>query len=163
MKDRKKKILVAALAVVTAGLITNQVLGADCDAYSTEAIGQQRQQLAMACELTGAMWNVDFNYHRNWCVKGISQADLSKGKSDRAKLIATCEKQADQMDCNAYAQSAVVQHQQNLELSCGLSGAEWNDNPEYHIQWCKKGIPAAKLAEGRRKRAKALYNCLTKR
>lgn len=48
------------------------------------------------------------------------------------------------LNCDAYAAAAVAQHQQNIALGCGFTGAAWSNDHAGHRNWCF--APATKMA-----------------
>ncbi|MCP4932672.1 MAG: hypothetical protein GY927_00370 [bacterium] len=62
-------------------------------------------------------------------------------------------------DCNAYAQSAVSQNQQNKRMNCRFSGSAWQNNSGAHLAWCLIA-PSSQVRAETRKRQRALAGCL---
>ena len=49
--------------------------------------------------------------------------------------------------CQNYAQSAVDQHAENLQLNCGFGGPRWQSDFVRHRDWCRAVGPVAAQRE----------------
>ena len=68
------------------------------------------------------------------------------------------------LNCNAYAQSAVNQQAMNLKLKCGFKGGAWSSNYAGHAAWCKQtNVKMADLTNQQKIRQKALNSCSQKK
>jgi len=64
------------------------------------------------------------------------------------------------LNCNAYAQSAIDQQNQNLKQKCGFKGGRWSLDFAGHLNWCKKSnIKMHNLTNEQKARIKALGQC----
>lgn len=69
---------------------------------------------------------------------------------------------ADQnLNCDAYAASAVEQQQRNLSMACLLSGTGWSANAKAHRAWCLlPGVHMADLTREQKAREASLQECV---
>ncbi len=60
--------------------------------------------------------------------------------------------------CRNYADSAVWQHNRNVNARCGYGGLRWHYAWQLHYNWCR-GAPKWRAKEERRIRRRALRAC----
>lgn len=53
-----------------------------------------------------------------------------------AMAVAPAAYAASEDFCNAYAEQAVAQNNENATNQCGFTGARWHDNFQIHQTWC---------------------------
>ena len=122
-----------------------------CDRYARSALEFQKQNLLNRCGYSGPEWSDNFRYHFDWCMNGQNFRSAEKWTQWREVRIANCrstsnlgnlqhqEVQDTTTACRNYASDAVRQQQENIRLSCGLVGPEWNLEFQYHYAWCMNG------------------------
>jgi hypothetical protein len=129
-----------------------------CEGYARQAAQQNRQNAELGCGLSGAQWSPDYRYHYDWCVQGRNWESATRWNQWRDGELAKCRvaktkppapqppspqppapQPAAVQICEGYARQAVQQNQQNTQLSCGLSGPQWNSEYRYHFDWCVQG------------------------
>ncbi|WP_324754160.1 hypothetical protein [Roseovarius sp. Pro17] len=66
------------LAFVALVLNAATVSAQDCDAYSTRAVSQNRENIARACGFSDQLWSSDRTYHLNWCRQDGDEAAAEK-------------------------------------------------------------------------------------
>ena len=68
------------------------------------------------------------------------------------------------LNCQAYAQAAINQQQQNTNTKCGYGGPAWSLNYNAHLNWCKRNnVRMADLTREDRARRNALNLCKLKK
>ena len=65
----------------------------------------------------------------------------------------------EQLNCDAYAASAVAQHEENTRNDCGLTGPRWSTDYNGHANWCRSGARMADLTTEDNARRDALVAC----
>jgi len=65
---------------------------------------------------------------------------------------------ASSANCDWYVKTALEQQQRNLNMKCGLSGAEWSVDKNAHAQWCASVGPDVSRAMAQKREA-ALAQC----
>jgi hypothetical protein len=79
-------------------------------------------------------------------------------------FVLTVDARADSnLNCDAYADAAVAQNQQNITLGCGFAGPAWSDDFAAHRNWClapATGMP--NLTSEDQARTSALARCSNK-
>ncbi len=135
-----------------------------CGQFAEQAVEQNRQNIERSCDLTGAEWSSDYGYHFSKCDRAADYAAVTKQlfEARQGRLDACLQAIEDKSAfCAAYGDTAVEQQRTNTSEGCGLSGAPWSDDRQYHVQWC------ASLGEdyrdqalaGQELRSKALREC----
>jgi hypothetical protein len=66
--------------------------------------------------------------------------------------------QAQAVNCDWYADTALKQQQQNEQRKCGFSGPEWGVSRQVHVAWCGTQAPDRWRAMAQ-KRAQMLAGC----
>lgn len=66
--------------------------------------------------------------------------------------------QAQAVNCNWYADTALKQQQQNELRKCGFTGAEWSTSRTAHLAWCGTQPPDRWKAQAQ-KREQQLAGC----
>jgi hypothetical protein len=80
-------------------------------------------------------------------------------------LLASQPSLADQnLNCGAYAATAVEQQNQNAALGCGLKGGAWHADFQRHFNWCvQPNVKMANLTKEDNYRKDALAQCSARR
>jgi hypothetical protein len=67
------------------------------------------------------------------------------------------------LNCDAYAATAVADNQQNKTFGCGLQGPGWHSDFNAHVQWCKQdATKMVNLTDEDKARKSALAQCAQK-
>ncbi|QKK03412.1 MAG: hypothetical protein HND55_12530 [Pseudomonadota bacterium] len=140
-----------------------------CERYAAAAVGQQQQNLELGCGLSGPAWNADHSAHYNWCMHGENHERFAAAEERRrAERLASCRSAAtppgrvQDTACTDYAETAVGQHQENLDRDCGFTGPRWSPDFQGHYAWCLDGDNLERFAPAEQKRrAEALEACST--
>ena len=61
-------------------------------------------------------------------------------------------------NCDWYVKTALEQQQRNVNMKCGLTGAEWSVDKNAHAQWCASVGPDVSRAMAQKREA-ALAQC----
>jgi hypothetical protein len=64
-----------------------------------------------------------------------------------------------QIECGAYADTAVKQNQQAINNKCGFKGNRWTSNRDSHYNWCMHGNNLKFTKQETANRAKDINNC----
>lgn len=65
----------------------------------------------------------------------------------------------DDISCNIYADTAVIQNQQQAKNNCGLQPPVWSDDRASHYDWCMR-VSSADAETGNQMRVNGLMSCL---
>lgn len=57
-----------------------------CRNYANQAVAQQKTNLRLKCNYTGAFWHLNYNNHYNWCVSASTGKPASQEKARRDAL-----------------------------------------------------------------------------
>ena len=59
---------------------------------------------------------------------------------------------AQMASCNWYADTALLQQQENEQKKCGFTGPEWNASRQAHLTWCATQVPERWRSEAQKRR-----------
>ncbi len=59
---------------------------------------------------------------------------------------------AQMASCNWYADTALLQQQENERRKCGFTGPEWNPSRQAHLAWCATQNPERWRSEAQKRR-----------
>lgn len=103
------------------------------------------------CGFGGNRWLVDYGTHFNWC---LSQSEEARDQEQQARTLqlqgclesqAAAEEKSKNDACVRYAETAVVQNQENLSRKCEFTGDRWSDDRQTHFDYCQGvGIASAR-------------------
>ena len=112
--------------------------GRQCDLYARDAVDQIKTARTNQCGLRGAIWHGDYERYFDFCMDNRREVRLAR-QARRKKEVNQCIARGGPLDpvCDSYANTAVAQSKENIELSCGFSGARWQNNYIRHYRWCK--------------------------
>ena len=141
MDTSKRGITGPVLLVFLMGLLSVAVLPSEslavsesyCRRYADEAVRANNEAQRLKCRYGGARWSSDWQGHFNWC-RGARKGDAIWETLERRKAIQGCRSAVN--NCRTYAQRAVAQQQENINRSCGYTGARWHSNYSTHYNWC---------------------------
>ncbi len=117
-----------------------------CRAFSKTAAEQYRENLSRNCGLAGPEWHDDEERHLEWCL-----ASPRKEADDLARFRENALKNCGKTWCDAYAELAVEQNEENVRNNCGFSGRRWQSDYRNHFDWC---VGASKTAADSETRAR---------
>lgn len=170
------KTIIAVSIAVLGSLPAQAASELFCTAYANKALGQFETGKEANCkDLNYPVWSTDFKHHYDWC-RTVSEDDANKGAEQRVDVLEACgvtsspasgiitgvAVMADltlEPTCSTYAQSGVDQQQQNLDMSCGLVGPEWNPKFDDHYNWCMHGENVAHAEGEKSRRQDAVDKC----
>jgi hypothetical protein len=138
----RSTFLAAVLLVSFAGT----AVADSCDDYAARAVAAAAEAKKLGClgrtaddgwaqgpiSIVGPRWSPNFEEHANWCRahgndtspfrydQGGSMASSEENQRDRGRLLCTF--------CNEAATEAVQQTQAAVDLKCGFTGPEWDNN-----------------------------------
>jgi len=120
-----------------------------CQGYASNAVFFARLARMSQCGFSGGGWTDDYGAHFNWCLGAAEAARNSEREAriNRLQGCLTALKNARQASCNAYAQAAIVQNDENTMRKCGFGGTRWSKDANAHFQWCMGANDAAIKAE----------------
>ena len=131
------------MATVFLASFAGPVFADDCDDYAAYAMSQVLQAQKKGClgmassdgrvALVGTQWSTSLAEHANWC-RAHSPAEVQDAHIQRSAWSVLC------IMCNSAVTEAVQQTQAAIDLKCGFSGAEWDNNSfATQMQACFKG------------------------
>ncbi|QKK03413.1 MAG: hypothetical protein HND55_12535 [Pseudomonadota bacterium] len=138
-------MLLVAMLLWAAPKVAADQLHPGCERYAAAAVGQQQQNLELGCGLSGPAWNADHRSHYNWCIHGENYERFAAAEERRrAERLASCRSAAtppgrvQDTACTDYVETAVGQHQENLDRDCGFTGPRWSKDIQSHRNWCMR-------------------------
>ena len=60
-----------------------------CNSYAQKAVNQQNANLTRGCGFKGARWQLNYQNHRNWCMK-VSKAQANGERNARTQQLKSC-------------------------------------------------------------------------
>lgn len=125
----------AAAATFTLFIRNAEALGGgECFVYTEKAKEQVKQATEMKCGFEKGFgrgkWSPNPAAHRSWCLS-VKESETAKADTEtRRYLLEKCGR------CRSYANAAATSGRENMRLSCGFKGGEWNTDFQYHYSWC---------------------------
>jgi hypothetical protein len=132
-----------------------------CIEYAQNAVIAAGTAAEGQCGLQGGAWSTDFASHFNWCLTA-SDANRASETAARANQIQGCyaaRAVIRELECNAYAQSAVIQNGELAGTGCNLTGGRWSNDAQAHFNWCMSVDAAATQAEADARNAALGTSC----
>jgi len=115
-----------------------QTLGlgdAECVVFANEMVGYARENIQRSCGLTGSRYDDNYQGHFNWCMSGVSKADVAANADFARSEIAQCTQKAAATFTCAFYEGRMITLTERYIAACNES--LW---PEDHKANC--------LAEG---------------
>jgi len=130
-----KKIVFSLIIFLLISVETNAQF---CNKYADKAVKQyQLAKKNNLPDINWPLWTDDWNGHFNWC-KSVSQDVANKETAKRqAYLDQYIKPQSKEDFCNAYADTAIKQFNQAVQLHLpNMIPTQWNNNKNLHFKWC---------------------------
>jgi hypothetical protein len=132
--------------------------GIDCADDADRAEAREGEAAALGCTLSRPLAVGRGRAERiAWCAARPPQEVVREAEA-REDELRQCRQASAGLSCAAYAQRAVLQHEEAGRLGCGFQGDAWNADPFAHRDWCERVRPAVTEGETARRDA-ALAEC----
>ena len=129
----------------------------ECQPYVNEALRAQAENERADCDLRGDRWSSDRGHHAAWCAV-VDQGRERAETEARRLLLVQCLIPGRKQACEAYASTAVAQHEENGALGCRFTGDPWSSHRQNHYAWCL-GISAGVSDNATKQRERDLVGC----
>lgn len=137
---------------------------AECQGYAANAVLDSRLSFQAVCGLTGGRWSEDYAGHFDWCltVDLTTSTFEAAARNNQLAGCLTAKQTAKETGCRAYAETAVLQNEENQQKNCGFSGGAWSNNTTGHYDWCMGASDAAHHSEAINRNNALRDSCIPK-